>query len=54
MPTSEREDDPRRVGAEHEFGNDRKRTPPVSERPVEEPVDPEKRPQGEMPTTRRT
>ncbi len=52
MDPRENEDAKRRK-AEHDLGNDRKRTPPVSDRPVEEPVDPEKRPHDEPPPQKR-
>jgi hypothetical protein len=44
-----RDQEQRRREAEKALGNDRKRTPPVSDRPIEEPVDPAERPQGEPP-----
>lgn len=40
MPIDEREEEVARREAEHAVGNDRKQTPPVSDRPVEEPVEP--------------
>jgi len=39
MPIDEREDETGKREAEHAVGNDRKRTPPVSDQPVEEPVE---------------
>ncbi|HET8540787.1 MAG TPA: hypothetical protein VFL83_13030 [Anaeromyxobacter sp.] len=39
MTIGEREEDAARREAEHAVGNDRKKTPPVSDRPVEEPVE---------------
>ncbi len=39
MPLDEREDETGKREAEHAVGNDRKRTPPVSDQPVEEPVE---------------
>jgi hypothetical protein len=39
MAIDEREDEVARREAERAVGNDRKRTPPVSDRPVEEPVE---------------
>jgi hypothetical protein len=39
MPINEREEDVARREAEHAVGNDRKQTPPVSDEPVESPVE---------------
>lgn len=39
MTIGEREEDLARREAERALGNDRKQTPPVSDRPAEEPVE---------------
>lgn len=40
MPVNEREEDVAHREAEHAVGVERKETPPVSDRPVDEPVEP--------------
>jgi hypothetical protein len=39
MSIGERDEDVARREAEHALGNDRTKTPPVSDRPAEEPVE---------------
>jgi hypothetical protein len=39
MTIGEREEDAAKREAEHAIGNDRTKTPPVSDRPVEEPTE---------------
>ncbi len=39
MSIGERDEDVARREAEHAVGDDRKKTPPVSDRPAEEPVE---------------